>query len=47
MIQPFCRALFGTFLRNIFDGASYPDVHRPILFPNEIVLYTHGQRLFP
>jgi len=47
MIQPFFRALFGAILRNIFDGASYPHVHRPILFPNEIVLYTHEQRLFP
>lgn len=40
------RPLFRRILRNIADGAPYPDVHRPTLFPNEIVLYTHEQRLF-
>ena len=47
MIRPFRRALFGAILRNIFDGVPCPHVHGPILFPNEIVLYTHEQRLFP
>ena len=40
------RPLFLEILRGIAEGAPYPDVHRPTLFPNEIVLYTHERRLF-
>ena len=40
------RAVLRAILRNIADGAPYPDVHRPTLFPNEVVLYTHERRLF-
>jgi hypothetical protein len=40
------RPLFLEILRGIAEGAPYPDVHRPTLFPNEIVLHTHERRLF-
>ena len=40
------RPLFLEILQGIAEGAPYPDVHRPTLFPNEIVLYSHEQRLF-
>jgi hypothetical protein len=40
------RALFARLLRGLVENSSYPDLHRPTLFDNELVLYLEPNRLY-
>jgi predicted metal-dependent enzyme (double-stranded beta helix superfamily) len=38
--------LFRVLLKNIIDGARYPDIRQGTMFDNEMLLYTDSKRLF-
>jgi predicted metal-dependent enzyme (double-stranded beta helix superfamily) len=40
------QALFGEILKNIKNGAGYPDIRQSTMFDNELLLYTDGKRAF-
>lgn len=40
------RGLFLRLMRSVIEGGSFPDVQRPTLFDNEIVLYIDPNRLY-
>lgn len=39
-------ALIAQLMKNIVDGGSYPDVRRPTMFDNELLLHLDGDQLF-
>jgi len=40
------RPVFADILRNVVEGAAYPDSRRATMFDNELILYTDPSRLF-
>ncbi|MCU0572347.1 MAG: hypothetical protein MUC41_05065 [Syntrophobacteraceae bacterium] len=40
------RTLFVRLMESILEGASFPDIQRPTLFDNEILLYQEPDRLY-
>jgi predicted metal-dependent enzyme (double-stranded beta helix superfamily) len=40
------RALFARLMRGIIEKGLFPDIHRPTLFDNELVLYLQPERLY-
>ncbi|MDY6880620.1 MAG: cysteine dioxygenase family protein [Desulfatiglans sp.] len=40
------KSLFRSILRDVQDGAAYPDIRRATMFDNEIMLYLDSQRQF-
>ena len=40
------RQVFADLLRNVIEGAAYPDLKRATMFDNELILYTDPSRLF-
>lgn len=40
------KSLFKVILKNITEGAQYPDIRKGTLFDNEILIYTDSKRLF-
>jgi predicted metal-dependent enzyme (double-stranded beta helix superfamily) len=40
------RDLFTELLRQVVDGSGYPDIRRPTLFDNELLLHVDSERRF-
>jgi predicted metal-dependent enzyme (double-stranded beta helix superfamily) len=40
------KGLFADLMRNVAKGAEYPDMRRPTVFDNEVVLYVDDRRIF-
>lgn len=40
------REVFARLMRSMIEGGSFPDVHRPTLFDNELVLHVDPDRLY-
>jgi predicted metal-dependent enzyme (double-stranded beta helix superfamily) len=40
------RELFATLMKNIAEGKGYPDIYRPTIFDNELLLYSDASGSF-